>query len=89
MLSIDLIIINLILNLLLLSLWCYLLSIRLKMLRIFSSLLAEIVNFASTTALPIVLFATNKFNRSSMPSGNLAVHFCIVENGVTGSVNDP
>ena len=59
------------------------------MLGIFSFLQAESVNYASTTALPIVLNVTNKFNRSSMPCGNLAVHFSVVENGVTGSVNDP
>ena len=59
------------------------------MLGIFSSLQAEIVNYASTTALPIVLFVTNKFNWSSIPCGNLAVHLGIVENGVTGSVNNP
>ena len=59
------------------------------MLEIFSSLQAESVNYASTTALPIVLFVTYKLNWSSIPCGNLAVHLGIVENGVTGPVNDP
>ena len=59
------------------------------MLRIFSSVQAESVNYASTTALPIVLFVTNKFNQGFMPCGNLAVRFSIVENSVTGPVNDP